>query len=68
MARVFISYASEDHECADQLHRWLVAEGHEAFLDHNPRDGIVVGEEWDKRLHERLYGYGISMISVIPTC
>ena len=54
MARIFVSYASEDRECAGQLHQWLVAEGHEVFLDQDPGAGIAVGEEWDKRLHERL--------------
>jgi WD40 repeat protein len=54
VARVFISYASKDRECAGQLHQWLDAEGHEVFWDQDPRDGIAVGEEWDKRLHERL--------------
>jgi hypothetical protein len=54
VARVFVSYASQDQECAGQLHQWLVAEGHEVFLDRDPGNGIAVGEEWDKRLHERL--------------
>ncbi|HEX4102861.1 MAG TPA: TIR domain-containing protein [Pseudonocardiaceae bacterium] len=54
MARVFVSHASEDRECADQLYRWLVAGGHDVFLDQNPHDGILVGDEWEKRLHERL--------------
>ena len=50
MARVFVSHASEDRECAGYLHQWLVGEGHEVFLDQDLRDGIPVGEEWDKRL------------------
>jgi WD40 repeat protein/energy-coupling factor transporter ATP-binding protein EcfA2 len=54
MARVFVSHASEDRECAGELHEWLVAERHEVFLDQDLRDGIVVGDDWDKRLHERL--------------
>ncbi|MGB7798196.1 MAG: toll/interleukin-1 receptor domain-containing protein, partial [Pseudonocardiaceae bacterium] len=54
MARVFVSYASVDRECAARLHRWLVAEGHEMFFDQDARDGIVLGEEWQRRLHERL--------------
>ena len=54
MARVFISHASEDRECAGQLREWLVAEGHEVFLDQDLVDGIRVGEEWEQRLHERL--------------
>jgi WD40 repeat protein/energy-coupling factor transporter ATP-binding protein EcfA2 len=31
-----------------------VAEGHEVFLDRDSRDGVVVGEGWEQRLHERL--------------
>ncbi len=54
MARVFVSHASEDRECAGHLHQWLISEGHEVFLDRDLRDGIPVGDEWDKRLHERL--------------
>jgi hypothetical protein len=46
MARAFVSHASADRECADQLYRWLVAEGHNVFLDQNPHDGILVGDEW----------------------
>jgi energy-coupling factor transporter ATP-binding protein EcfA2 len=53
VAKVFVSHASEDRECAGQLHQWLVAEGHEVFLDQDPGNGIAVGEQWDKRLHER---------------
>jgi WD40 repeat protein/energy-coupling factor transporter ATP-binding protein EcfA2 len=54
VARVFVSYASVDRECAAELHRWLVAEGHEVFFDQDSCDGIVVGDEWQRRLHERL--------------
>ncbi len=54
MARVFVSYASQDRACAGQLHQWLVDEGHEVFLDRDLRNGIAVGEQWDTRLHERL--------------
>jgi len=54
VARVFISHASEDGECAAGLHGWLLGEGHEVFLDQDLRDGIRVGEQWERRLHERL--------------
>jgi WD40 repeat protein/energy-coupling factor transporter ATP-binding protein EcfA2 len=54
VARVFVSHANEDQECAGRLHQWLVAKGHEVFLDQDLRDGIVVGEGWEQRLHERL--------------
>ncbi len=54
MARVFVSHASTDAALAAEVHRWLVDDGHEAFLDQDLADGLVVGEEWKKRLHERL--------------
>jgi TIR domain-containing protein/conflict system STAND superfamily ATPase len=54
VARVFVSHAGEDAALACEMHRWLVADGHEVFLDRDLRDGIVVGEEWQARLHERL--------------
>ncbi|MGH3831143.1 MAG: TIR domain-containing protein, partial [Pseudonocardiaceae bacterium] len=31
-----------------------MGEGHEVFLDRDLRDGIPVGEEWERRLHEGL--------------
>jgi len=54
LAKVFVSHASKDLALAKELHQWLADEGHEVFLDHDLRDGIAVGEEWEKRLHERL--------------
>ena len=33
---------------------WLVAAGHRVFLDRDPVDGIVGGDAWEQRLHERL--------------
>ena len=54
MARVFISYASDDRVPATLLHDRLTSHGHEVFLDHDLRDGIAVGDSWQGRLHERL--------------
>jgi WD40 repeat protein len=54
MARVFISYASEDLERAGLLHQWLLAAGHKVFLAKDLRDGIAGGEPWRLRLHEQL--------------
>ncbi len=54
VARVFVSHASEDLALACDVHRWLIETGHEAFLDQDLRDGIVVGEQWRHRLQERL--------------
>jgi TIR domain-containing protein len=54
MARVFVSHASKDVAPAVEVHRWLVADGHEAFLDQHLSDGILTGDQWQQRLHERL--------------
>jgi WD40 repeat protein/energy-coupling factor transporter ATP-binding protein EcfA2 len=66
VARVFVSHASEDILVACELHRWLVASGHEVFLDQNLRDGIAVGEEWEKRLQERLR-WANAMVCVVTS-
>ncbi|WP_410671446.1 TIR domain-containing protein [Amycolatopsis sp. cmx-4-68] len=54
MARVFISHAGGDDAVSAELRGWLAGAGHEVFLDQDERDGLVVGEEWEDRLHERL--------------
>src|SRR4051812_28551374 len=54
MARVFVSHASKDADLAAEVHRWLVDGGQEAFLDQDLSNGILAGEEWQRRLHERL--------------
>ena len=54
MARVFVSHASQDLALAREVHGWLVDAGHEVFLDQDLRDGIVGGEEWEKRLYDEL--------------
>jgi hypothetical protein len=54
VARVFISHSSADAALAGEMHRWLVEDAHEAFLDRDLCDGIAIGEEWQPRLHERL--------------
>ncbi len=64
MATVFVSYASEDRALAGEVHRWLIDDGHEVFLDQDLRDGIAVGEEWEQRLHERLQWAGVMVCLV----
>src|SRR3954451_21165459 len=54
MARVFVSHSGKDASLADEVHRWLVDDGHQAFLDQDLYDGIRVGDQWEQRLHERL--------------
>jgi WD40 repeat protein/type II secretory pathway predicted ATPase ExeA len=54
VARIFISYASQDRVIADEVSSWLRAAGHEPFLDHDLRAGISVGEDWEQRLYREL--------------
>ncbi|MGY1692012.1 nSTAND1 domain-containing NTPase [Geodermatophilus sp. SYSU D01105] len=54
MAKVFVSHSSRDSVQACTVRGWLADDGHEVFLDQGVRDGIVVGEEWERRLYERL--------------
>ncbi|HXM56183.1 MAG TPA: TIR domain-containing protein [Candidatus Dormibacteraeota bacterium] len=54
VARIFVSHASEDTALATVLHQWLVDAGQEVFLDSELRGGLVVGDEWQPRLLERL--------------
>ena len=54
MARVFVSHSGRDAGPAADLRGWLIGVGHEVFLDQDVGDGIVAGEEWEWRLHERL--------------
>jgi hypothetical protein len=66
VAGVFVSHASGDREPTDEVHRWLVAAGHEVFLDQGLRDGIAVGEGWEQRLHERLR-WADAVVSVVTS-
>jgi hypothetical protein len=54
MANVFISYSSADVDWAERIHQWLSTHGHDAFLDHHKDDGVLVGEDWQQRMFERL--------------
>ncbi len=54
MARVFISHASADAGWAEQVREWLAEDGHETFLDQHQDDGILPGEDWEKRLYSEL--------------
>jgi type II secretory pathway predicted ATPase ExeA len=54
MARIFISYATPDRAIADEVSSWLREAGHEPFLDHDLREGISVGEDWEQRLYREL--------------
>jgi WD40 repeat protein len=54
VARVFVSHASEDRGLASELRRWLAEDDHDVLLDQDLRDDVVFGDQWQRRLHERL--------------
>ena len=54
MANVFISHSSADNDWAEKIYVWLEEDGHSLFLDRDLTDGIVVGDDWERRLYERL--------------
>jgi type II secretory pathway predicted ATPase ExeA len=54
VARIFISYSTADVAVADEVSDWLRAAGHGLFLDHDPREGISLGEDWKQRLYREL--------------
>ncbi|MEO7193836.1 MAG: TIR domain-containing protein, partial [Pseudonocardiaceae bacterium] len=66
VARVFISHASKDRALACEVHQWLIATGHEVFLDQDVRDGIALGEVWRQRLWERLR-WADAMVCVVTS-
>jgi WD40 repeat protein len=54
VARVFISHAGADTCWAEQVHRCLEEDGHDAFFDRDIDDGVLPGEEWQDRLYAEL--------------
>jgi WD40 repeat protein/energy-coupling factor transporter ATP-binding protein EcfA2 len=54
VARIFISYATEDRAIAEEVSGWLRSADHEPFLDHDPDEGISIGEDWKQRLYREL--------------
>jgi hypothetical protein len=51
---VFLSHATADVRSTDMVYRWLVDGRHEIFLDRHKHRGVAPGDDWEKRLHERL--------------
>ncbi|CAI7976691.1 putative WD40 repeat [Frankia sp. Hr75.2] len=54
MAHVFISYAFEDRQTAEEVLRWLRVSGNTAFLAHDLEVGLRVGEAWRERLYAEI--------------
>ncbi len=54
VANVFISHSSADNSWAQEIHQWLLEDRHNVFLDRDKQDGIPAGDQWERRLYERL--------------
>jgi hypothetical protein len=62
MSRVFISYAHDDYEVAQQLYRDLAAAGHSPWID---KEDLVPGDDWRHSIAEEIRSckYFVALIS-----
>jgi WD40 repeat protein len=63
MARVFVSHASADNAHAVEIRKWLLADGHQVFLD---LDGLLLGEDWKQRLYAELHAADAVVCLISP--
>jgi len=63
-ARVFISYAREDHGLAARLHQALQAAQFDPWMD---RDALVGGEDWNLHIEAELQGTDFTLVLYTPT-
>jgi hypothetical protein len=68
VAHIFISYATPNRTIADEVSGWLRVAGHEPFLDHDLRDGVSAGEDWEQRLYRELSEFDAVIGVVTSSC
>ena len=55
MTAIFISHSSADRVAAEDMKRWLEAQGHTSlFLDFDVESGIKGGADWEQTLYQKL--------------
>jgi formylglycine-generating enzyme required for sulfatase activity len=55
MPAIFISHSSRDNAVASDIRSWLAKlEFEQVFLDFDDDTGIVIGEDWEKRLYTEI--------------
>jgi WD40 repeat protein len=55
MTAIFISHSSADRVAAEDMKRWLEAQGHTSlFLDFDAETGIAGGSDWEQTLYQNL--------------
>lgn len=63
MARIFLSYASESHNIADQINLSLISRGHDVFFD---RDDLPDGENFEQQIEAGLKRSDFMIFLVSP--
>jgi isopentenyl diphosphate isomerase/L-lactate dehydrogenase-like FMN-dependent dehydrogenase len=67
MALIFISYSSKDRETATEIFDTLEDNGFDhIFLDHDTKNGIKSGEDWEKRLYKEIRRSHAMMLLLSP--
>jgi len=67
MALIFISYSSKDRQTATEIFDTLKDNGFDhIFLDHDAKNGIKSGENWEKRLYKEIRRSHAMMILLSP--
>jgi len=55
MSRLFISHSSENNFETIAIQQWLAEQGwNEIFLDLDAKQGITVGEKWERKIHKAI--------------
>lgn len=55
MTAIFVSHSSADRVSAEDMKRWLDAQGHtSSFLDFDVESGIKGGGDWEQTLYRKL--------------
>lgn len=66
---LFISYSRQNSEIAQLLYSSLIDYGfasHQVFKDDDPRNGISLGEDWEKQLIANVKGVTVLIVLVSP--
>lgn len=66
---LFISYSRKDQSIAQNLHKFMMEHGYrseQVFKDDDARNGIVIGQDWEKQLVQNLRGTRALIVLVSP--
>jgi WD40 repeat protein len=67
MASIFLSHSSHNDDRADEIKRWLAANGwDDVFLDRDPERGIVAGQRWKEALQKAAHQCEVVVALISP--